>query len=150
MLPRQDRMTTQEERGPDLFRKACEFGLEGLVSKRRDHPYRGGASKHWLSRGRIRTTRPIEEEKCDERSHLPDRIDSCDCGYSFVLWLTIVTGMPKGRRLRKPTLANSGIFEGGMRHAVRLVGGAVSRPSVTAGAARFHGAAISLTVQQNG
>lgn len=23
--------------GPDLFRKACEFGLEGLVSKHRDH-----------------------------------------------------------------------------------------------------------------
>jgi bifunctional non-homologous end joining protein LigD len=29
----------QGEIGPDLFRKACEFGLEGLVSKRRDRPY---------------------------------------------------------------------------------------------------------------
>jgi bifunctional non-homologous end joining protein LigD len=28
--------------GPDLFRKACEFGLEGLVSKRKDRPYRAG------------------------------------------------------------------------------------------------------------
>jgi hypothetical protein len=28
------------EIGPDLFRKACEFGLEGLVSKRSDRPYR--------------------------------------------------------------------------------------------------------------
>ena len=28
------------EIGPDLFRKACKFGLEGLVSKRRDRPYR--------------------------------------------------------------------------------------------------------------
>jgi hypothetical protein len=26
----------QGEIGPDLFRKACEFGLEGLVSKRAD------------------------------------------------------------------------------------------------------------------
>jgi ATP-dependent DNA ligase len=26
----------------DLFRKACEFGLEGLVSKHRDRPYQGG------------------------------------------------------------------------------------------------------------
>ena len=26
----------QGEIGPDLFRKACEFGLEGLVSKRRE------------------------------------------------------------------------------------------------------------------
>jgi bifunctional non-homologous end joining protein LigD len=33
---------------PDLFRKACEFGLEGLVSKHRDRPYRGGRQKHWI------------------------------------------------------------------------------------------------------
>jgi bifunctional non-homologous end joining protein LigD len=38
----------QGEIGPDLFRKACEFGLEGLVSKHRDRPYRGGPSKHWV------------------------------------------------------------------------------------------------------
>jgi bifunctional non-homologous end joining protein LigD len=34
----------QGEIGPDLFRKACEFGLEGLVSKRRDGVYRAGTS----------------------------------------------------------------------------------------------------------
>ena len=28
----------QGEIGPDLFRQACKFGLEGLVSKRRDRP----------------------------------------------------------------------------------------------------------------
>ena len=27
------------EIGPDLFRAACQMGLEGLVSKRRDPPY---------------------------------------------------------------------------------------------------------------
>jgi ATP-dependent DNA ligase len=32
----------QGEIGPDLFRQACRFGLEGLVSKRRDRPYRAG------------------------------------------------------------------------------------------------------------
>jgi bifunctional non-homologous end joining protein LigD len=40
--------TEQGEIGPDLFRKACEFGLEGLVSKRRDRPYQAGRSKHWV------------------------------------------------------------------------------------------------------
>ena len=30
----------QGEIGPDLFRAACKFGLEGIVSKRRDRPYR--------------------------------------------------------------------------------------------------------------
>jgi ATP-dependent DNA ligase len=38
----------QGEVGPDLFRKACEFGLEGLVSKHRDRPYRSGRSKDWI------------------------------------------------------------------------------------------------------
>jgi bifunctional non-homologous end joining protein LigD len=38
----------QGEIGPDLFRKACEFGLEGLVSKHRDRPYRSGRSPHWI------------------------------------------------------------------------------------------------------
>ena len=36
------------EIGPDLFRKACEFGFEGLVSKRRDRPYQSGRSKYWI------------------------------------------------------------------------------------------------------
>jgi ATP-dependent DNA ligase len=34
--------------GPDLFRAACNHGLEGLVSKRSDRPYRGGKSKDWI------------------------------------------------------------------------------------------------------
>ena len=38
----------QGEIGPDLFRKACDLGLEGIVSKRRDRPYRGGRQTHWV------------------------------------------------------------------------------------------------------
>jgi len=36
------------EIGPDLFRAACQMGLEGLVSKHRDRAYRGGPCRHWL------------------------------------------------------------------------------------------------------
>ena len=36
------------EIGPDLFRAACQMGLEVLVSKRRDRPYQAGRSKHWI------------------------------------------------------------------------------------------------------
>jgi bifunctional non-homologous end joining protein LigD len=36
------------EIGPDLFRAACRMGLEGLVSKHRDRPYRGGRQKFWI------------------------------------------------------------------------------------------------------
>ena len=32
----------QGENGPDLFRAACDMGLEGVVSKRADRPYRAG------------------------------------------------------------------------------------------------------------
>jgi bifunctional non-homologous end joining protein LigD len=38
----------QGEIGPDLFRKACEFGFEGLVSKHRDCSYRAGKSPNWV------------------------------------------------------------------------------------------------------
>ncbi len=37
----------QGEIGPDLFRAACKMGLEGLVSKHQDRPYRSGRQKHW-------------------------------------------------------------------------------------------------------
>lgn len=36
------------EIGPELFEAACKMGLEGLASKRRDRPYRGGRSPHWI------------------------------------------------------------------------------------------------------
>ena len=38
----------QGEIGADLYRAACNMGLEGLVSKRRDRPYRAGRSAHWV------------------------------------------------------------------------------------------------------
>jgi bifunctional non-homologous end joining protein LigD len=38
----------QGEIGLDLFRAACNMGLEGLVSKRVDRPYRGGRSPDWV------------------------------------------------------------------------------------------------------
>jgi bifunctional non-homologous end joining protein LigD len=37
-----------EEDGETVFRHACKLGLEGIVSKRRDSPYRSGRSPDWL------------------------------------------------------------------------------------------------------
>ena len=34
--------------GATVFEHACRMGLEGIVSKRTDAPYRGGPSKVWL------------------------------------------------------------------------------------------------------
>jgi bifunctional non-homologous end joining protein LigD len=36
------------EIGPDLFRQACADGLEGIVSKQLERPYRGGRCAHWI------------------------------------------------------------------------------------------------------
>jgi bifunctional non-homologous end joining protein LigD len=36
-----------EGHGPDFFRHACRYKLEGIVSKRRDRPYRPGRSTEW-------------------------------------------------------------------------------------------------------
>ncbi len=38
----------QGEIGPELFLQACKFGLEGIVSKHKDRPYRPGRSPHWI------------------------------------------------------------------------------------------------------
>jgi ATP-dependent DNA ligase len=34
--------------GPLVFAHACKMGLEGIVSKRKDSPYRSGRSPHWI------------------------------------------------------------------------------------------------------
>ena len=34
--------------GPTVFEHVCRMGLEGIVSKRTDAPYRSGPSKTWL------------------------------------------------------------------------------------------------------
>ena len=38
----------QAGRGPEFFGQACGYGLEGIVSKRRDSPYRAGRHDSWL------------------------------------------------------------------------------------------------------
>jgi ATP-dependent DNA ligase len=44
---------------PDLFLKACEFGLEGLVCKHRDRAYRAGTSPNWV---KVKNPRPCDAE----------------------------------------------------------------------------------------
>ena len=34
--------------GAAMYRHACVLGLEGIVSKRRDAPYRSGRSPDWI------------------------------------------------------------------------------------------------------
>jgi bifunctional non-homologous end joining protein LigD len=48
--------------GPTVFEHACRLGLEGIVSKRLDAPYRSGPSKTWL-----KSKNPLSEAVRRER-----------------------------------------------------------------------------------
>jgi bifunctional non-homologous end joining protein LigD len=37
-----------ETDGPTMLEHSCRFGLEGIISKRKDLPYRPGRGEHWL------------------------------------------------------------------------------------------------------
>ena len=37
-----------QEDGPRMLEHSCRLGLEGIISKRADLPYRGGRGEHWL------------------------------------------------------------------------------------------------------
>jgi bifunctional non-homologous end joining protein LigD len=38
----------QDVDGAVVFRQACVMGLEGIVAKRRESPYRSGRSQDWI------------------------------------------------------------------------------------------------------
>ena len=54
-----------EADGATVFRHACRMGLEGIVSKRKDSPYRSGRSRDWLKMKNpaCEAVRPEEEEE---------------------------------------------------------------------------------------
>ena len=43
--------------GPTVFEHVCRMGLEGIVSKRSDAPYRSGRSRTWLKSKKFRRAR---------------------------------------------------------------------------------------------
>jgi hypothetical protein len=40
--------TSTPKDGGEMFKAVCELGLEGIVSKKLDAPYKSGPSKVWL------------------------------------------------------------------------------------------------------
>jgi len=56
------------ETGPDLFRAACRMGLEGLVGKHRERPYRRGRQKHWVKVKNRSHARPLSRPKPEIRT----------------------------------------------------------------------------------
>jgi bifunctional non-homologous end joining protein LigD len=50
-----------EDGGPAMFEHACRLGLEGIISKRRDLPYRSGRSTSWLKIENPSYLRPVKQ-----------------------------------------------------------------------------------------
>ena len=49
--------------GEDRFRHACKLGLEGIVSKRKNSPYRSGRSPDWLKMKNVHAPAVKREEE---------------------------------------------------------------------------------------
>jgi bifunctional non-homologous end joining protein LigD len=54
-----------ENDGPLVFAHACKLGLEGIVSKRRNSPYRSGRSPDWIKSKNPAAPRPGREAEED-------------------------------------------------------------------------------------
>jgi hypothetical protein len=69
--------------GPDLFLAACRMGLEGLVSKHRNRPYRGGAVEALDQDQEPRTSRYGAGDGIArlERSPMLVRLEGADVGF---------------------------------------------------------------------
>jgi bifunctional non-homologous end joining protein LigD len=46
-----------------VFAHACKMGLEGIVSKRKDSPYRSGRSPHWIKSKNPTAPAAVKREK---------------------------------------------------------------------------------------
>jgi bifunctional non-homologous end joining protein LigD len=51
-----------EGQGKILFAAACDLGLEGIVSRKLDTPYRSGPSKAWI---KVKIRRPLRLRAVD-------------------------------------------------------------------------------------
>lgn len=96
--------------GPAVFAKACELGLEGIVSKRRDRPYVAGRSLDW------------QKTKCGKRQEF------------------VIGGFtePQGARTGLGALL-VGVFEDGKLHYAGKVGTGFSQTTASALRRRLDG-----------
>jgi ATP-dependent DNA ligase len=47
-----------------VFAHACKLGLEGIVSKHREHPYRSGPSKWWSTSRPPKHSASLSRSRC--------------------------------------------------------------------------------------
>jgi bifunctional non-homologous end joining protein LigD len=60
--------------GPTMLEHSCRFGLEGIISKRKDQPYRAGRGEHWLK------SKCIDRQEFVLLGYIPSSADSRSVG----------------------------------------------------------------------
>jgi bifunctional non-homologous end joining protein LigD len=60
--------------GPTMLEHSCRFGLEGIISKRKDQPYRSGRGDHWLK------SKCIDRQEFVILGYVPSTADSRSVG----------------------------------------------------------------------
>jgi bifunctional non-homologous end joining protein LigD len=60
--------------GPTMLEHSCRFGLEGIISKRKDQPYRSGRGDHWLK------SKCIDRQEFVLLGYVPSTADSDSVG----------------------------------------------------------------------
>jgi bifunctional non-homologous end joining protein LigD len=60
--------------GPTMLEHSCRFGLEGIISKRKDQPYRSGRGDHWLK------SKCIDRQEFVLLGYVPSSADSRSVG----------------------------------------------------------------------
>ncbi len=60
--------------GPTMLEHSCRFGLEGIISKRKDQPYRAGRGDHWLK------SKCIDRQEFVILGYVPSSADSRSVG----------------------------------------------------------------------
>ena len=87
--------------GSTVCAHACKLGLEGIVSKRKDSPYRSGRSPDWLT-----VKREAEEDWGGDR---PSCSDELCCAAAAIRWASLsARNMDRQKALspRPPALTN--------------------------------------------
>jgi bifunctional non-homologous end joining protein LigD len=95
-----------EADGAAMVRSACQLGLEGIISKRRDRPYRSGRSEDWL---KIKCT---ERQEFVVAGYVPSTVSARAIG-------SLVLGYHEGGELRHAGKTGTGFTADSARQVFR-------------------------------
>jgi bifunctional non-homologous end joining protein LigD len=94
-----------EQDGATLLAHACRMGLEGIISKRRNQPYRSGRGEHWIK------SKCVERQEFVLLGHVPSTVAKGSVG-------SLVVGYHEGGKLIYAGRVGTG-FSAGVARSLR-------------------------------